>query len=48
MEIGLLATNPQYFSKILNWKNINYEFVGNLYKIDGFKNYNNLLDINSV
>lgn len=48
MPTELLATNPQYFSKILKWKNIPYEFVGNLYKVTGFNNYNRLIDTNSI
>lgn len=48
MKPELLAINPQYFHKILNWKNVQYDFVGNLFKVNGFKDYNNLLDINSV
>jgi len=44
----LLATNPEYLHKILNWKGISYEFAGNLFKINGFNDYNNLIDINSI
>lgn len=48
MKPLLLATNPEYLYKILNWKGIQYEFVGNLFKINGFNNYNKLIDINSI
>lgn len=48
MEPLLLAANPEYFHKILNWKNIKYEFVGNLFKVNGFVKHNKLTDINSI
>jgi asparagine synthetase B (glutamine-hydrolysing) len=48
MKPELLAINPEYFHKILNWKNIEYEFVGNLFRVKGFTDYNRILDINSV
>jgi hypothetical protein len=44
----LLETNVQYFHRILDWKNIKYEFAGNLLKIEGFADYNNMVSINSV
>ena len=48
MKPELLAINIQYFHKILNWKNIKYDFVGNILKVDGFKEYNKLVDVNSI
>ena len=44
----LTAINPDYFSKILQWKHIVHEPVGGLFKIDQFHNYNKLIDINSI
>lgn len=48
MKPLLLATNIEYFHRILNWKNIKYEYAGNLFKVDGFTNHNKLTDINSI
>jgi hypothetical protein len=48
MKPELLAINPEYFHKILNWKNIKYDFVGNIFKVEGFNNYNQLLEINEI
>ena len=42
------AINPDYFSKILQWKHIVHEPVGGLFKIDRFHDYNKLIDINSI
>jgi hypothetical protein len=44
----LLAINYQYFFNLLRWKNINYQPVGELFKIDDFVNYNHLIDINNI
>lgn len=44
----LTAINPRYFSKILQWKNITHERVGEVFKIENFEHYNLLIDINSV
>lgn len=48
MKPELLATNVQYFNKVLNWKNIDYTMVGDLFRIKGFDEYNKLIDINSA
>jgi len=43
----LIAINSEYFSKFLSWRQVNYQPVGELYKIQGFEQYNHLVDINS-
>lgn len=48
MKPELLAVNTQYFNKLLTWKNINFSMVGDLYKVNGFDDYNKLVDINGV
>jgi len=48
MTALLTAYNPVYFKKILNWKNINHTPVSGLLKVDGFDQYNSLIDINAV
>jgi hypothetical protein len=48
MTALLTAYNPVYFKKILNWKEISHTPVGGLFKINGFDQYNFLVDINSV
>lgn len=48
MKPLLLSVNLEFFHKILNWKNIEYELVGNLIKVKGFDDYNRIIDINSI
>lgn len=40
--------NPAYQNKLLKIKNVNFEPVGQLFKVDGFAQHNFLVDINSV
>jgi len=42
------TVNSQYFSRILNYKNLNFKDIGGLRKIQGFTRYNYLIDINSI
>jgi hypothetical protein len=44
----LLAVNHQYFFNLLRWKNINYQQVGEIFKIKDFVDYNHLVDINAI
>jgi hypothetical protein len=49
MSLPLLsAINPEYIGKILDWRGISHSPVGRLKKIQGFPEYNYLLDINSI
>jgi hypothetical protein len=48
MKPLLIAVNPEYFYKVLEWKKIEYEKIGHLFKSKGFTNYNHLIDINRV
>jgi hypothetical protein len=43
------SVNSQYYEKLMRFNDYTIiETVGNLYKVDGFDNYNQLLDINAV
>jgi len=44
----LLNYNDDYFGKILSWRNLKFEQIRRLYKIHGFDQYNNLVDINTI
>jgi len=44
----LLTTNHRYFSRLLKWRNVPHHWVGQLPKIDGFDDYNSLIDINAA
>jgi hypothetical protein len=44
----LLSINDQYFYKLLDWRNISFERVGKLLKVDGFCKYNYLIEINKI
>jgi len=44
----LIATQPVYLRKILKWSNVSFETQGLITKINGFDQYNRLLDINCV
>lgn len=44
----LQLTNPQYWRKILDYKNIEYKKVSNLNQVKGFDSYNRLIDINQI
>lgn len=48
MKPELLAINIEYFHKLLNWKNIKYDFAGNIFRVPGFSDYDKILDINCV
>lgn len=49
MSLPLLsAINPEYIGKILDWRGVAHSPVGKLKKIQGFSDYNYLLDINSI
>lgn len=44
----LLAINPDYFYRILDWKKQPYELVGNLAMVSGFDHYNQLIKLNAL
>lgn len=44
----LVATQPILFKKLLSWRGAQYQSVGALYKVQGFDNYNKLIDINML
>lgn len=44
----LVSVNNEYFPDLLDWKNIPYQQVGGLVRVEGFDNYNQLLDINKI
>ena len=44
----LLSVNPEYFYRILDWKNQPYQQVGNLVMVQGFDRYNQLIKLNAV
>lgn len=48
MKPLLLATNPQYFYKLLDWKNKSYERVGSLAMLPGYDQYNKLIKLNTL
>jgi hypothetical protein len=49
MSLPLLsAINSEYIGKILEWRNIVHSPLGLLRKINGFNDYNYLLDINAI
>jgi len=48
MKPLLSLINPEYFYRILDWKNTPYQLVGELARVDGFDRYNHLIDLNSI
>ncbi len=44
----LVATNSQFFKKLLSWKGASYDSVGALSQVHGFDRYNKLIDINAL
>jgi hypothetical protein len=44
----LLSVNEQYFFHLLDWRNLLYRQVGSLARVQGFPEYNHLIDINSI
>lgn len=44
----LAAINHEYFYQWFDWKNIKYQPVSNIFKINGFTKFNYLVDINSI
>jgi hypothetical protein len=44
----LLSVNFPYFSRLLDWKNIRCEPVGELVKVEGFTQFNHLVEINKI
>lgn len=48
MEPVLVATNYKFFKKVLNYHNIQYCSVGNLYKFKNFNSYNNMIAVNKI
>lgn len=44
----LASINYKYFFRVLEWQNIPFERVGDLFKADGFDNYNHLVDVNAI
>lgn len=44
----LLAINPVYIKKILQWKDVEFSSVGHLVKINNFIDHANLVDINGI
>lgn len=48
MKPLLMSINPQYFYKLLDWRNISYERIGQLAKVSGYDQYNKLIDLNML
>jgi len=55
MKPLLLSVNPDYFYRILDWQKKSYTLIhggllliGDLARVDGFDQYNHLIDLNSV
>lgn len=48
MKPLLLATNPQYFYRLLDWKNKSYTRVGHLAMLPGYDSYNKLIELNAL
>lgn len=48
MPPTLVTTNEKFFKKVLNYHNIQYYPVGNLYKFKNFNSYNNMIAINEI
>ena len=44
----LVCWNPQYLSRILEWKKIGHSRVGMLWRMDGYSQYNFLIEINRM
>lgn len=44
----LAAVNHEYFNQWLDWKNISYQMVGDIFKVDRFAEFNYLVYINSI
>jgi hypothetical protein len=44
----LSSVNYQYFRSLFRWRNMSTFRVGDLYKVDGFTNYNYLIDVNKI
>jgi len=42
------SSNPRYFQKLLKYKNLDSEKIFNIFKVNGFSQYNFLIDINSI
>ncbi len=48
-NLPLLASiNVRYFTQLLKWKKIPYQMVHNLFKVDGFSEYNHLIEVNKI
>lgn len=48
MKPLLRLINPEYFYRILDWQHKAYQLVGSLAKVEGFNQYNKLIDLNSI
>jgi len=48
MSSLLLAINPDYFYRLLEWKGVPYKRIGDLAMVPGFDNYNQLIKLNSI
>ncbi len=49
MTLPLLASvNSIYLRQLLDWKNVLYQPVDGLLKVDGFREYNYLVDVNKI
>lgn len=44
----LSSVNYQYFSRLLDWRKLSYQWIGTLPRVDGFSDYNKLIDINQI
>jgi hypothetical protein len=42
----LSSVNYQYFTRLLDWRKLSYQWAGQLPKVEGFDNYNQLISIN--
>lgn len=43
-----LSVNSQYFRNLLDWRNTSYQRVGDLVQVNGFDQYNQLININKI
>lgn len=48
MKPLLLSINPEYFYKILDWKNKSYELAGSIAVLPGYHRYNQLIKLNCL
>jgi len=44
----LSSVNYQYFSRLLDWRKLSYQWAGSLPIVEGFTDYNQLININQI